>query len=346
MRCVYITGASNKPSGGVKVMNQVAKLFERHGFESYVVPADGSPQATFLDEPAKTLRVEEYENRLKGDDITIDFWPDRKIVEIASKKKNKTRIFWQHGASIPTGGSIVGDVVFRPNNPYTQHWNVSQACVDFFQKMYGITMLIVHPFFDSPTMQEFQQKKTDARNGFLILARRGQKYLPAIQKTLKGQHVTILKEPYHEQKFFQELLQHQFFISTDDGIHEPSLIRKTKNVLKSLLSSDGEKISRQKNAWIIPKNHLLGFPMPPVEAVWLGCVVIGFAMGGGLEWMNEQNCFLAKDSNKFSLLEKINQALKTSPNIIEQMCTKARFDTAQFTSEHTWNQLNQTISLS
>lgn len=345
MPCVYITGASNKPSGGVKVMNQVAVLFEEQGFESYVVPADGSAQATFLDQPAKTLRVQDYERRLREDDITIDFWPDKRLVEIATQKKNKTRIFWQHGASIPVGGTTVGDVVFRPGNPYTQHWNVSRACEDYFQTKYGLSMPIVRPFFDSPTMREFQERPPIPREGFLLLARRGQKYLPAIQRLLKGQRLTILKEPYHERDFFEALRRHTFFISTDDGIHAPSLARRSKNVLRRLLLSAVREQAKHTNQWIIPPGHLLGFPMPPVEAAWLGCIMIGFAMGGGLEWMNENNCFLAKDANPSSLLEQTKKALRVKPEERESTCERAKQATSVFTKESTWQQIASCLSL-
>ncbi len=345
MPCVYITGASNRPSGGVKVMNQTAVLFEEHGYESYVVPADGTPQATFLDRPAKTLNVETYARRLKDDDVTIDFWPDRNLVKIASQKKNQTHIFWQHGASIPIGGTTVDDVVFRAGNPYAQHWNVSRACADYFQTHYNLTMTIVHPFFDSPTMLEYQQRSPIPRDGFLLLNRRGQRYLPAIVKKLSGHRVTILKEPYHERELFEALLSHTFFISTDDGIHEPSLIRKTKNALRALVSHNVRRQMEHANHWIIPERHLLGFPMPPVEAAWLGCLTIGFAMGGGLEWMNRKNCFLAKDGNAVSLLANIDRALATSEDACSSIRTQARIDTDRFTSEKTWEHLTHLLSL-
>lgn len=345
MSCVYITSASNKPSGGVKVMNQVAVLFQDHGFESYVVPADGSGQATFLDTPAPVMTLDVYKERLQPDDITIDFWPDRLLVEIATQKKNTRRIFWQHGASIPVGGTTVGDAVFRAGNPYTQHWNVSRACADYFQRTYSLSMPVVHPFFDSPTMFDYQQRDGEPRDGFLLLARRGQKYLPAIQKHLAGHRVTILKEPYHERDFFDALLHHTFFISTDDGIHEPTRMRKMKDVVRTLLSPKIRAQRKHINRWLVPEDHLLGFPMPPVEAAWLGCLTIGFAMGGGLEWMNEHNCFLARDADESSLLSHIDEALKTENEKRIALREQAKRESGIFTHDHTWEQMKRLLAL-
>lgn len=345
MTTVYITGASNKPSGGVKVMNQVAVLFKEKGFESFVVTADDSPQADFLDNPASCLSVEEYEKRLKEDDVSIDFWPDRRLVEITNKKKNRLRIFWQHGASIPIGGTTVGDLVFRKGNPYIQHWNVSRTCADYFQHKYGLKMSIIHPFFDSPTMMEFQAMSPVPRDGFLLLARRGQKYIPTIQQLLKRHRLTIFKEPYHERDFFEALRQHLFFVSIDDGIHAPSLTRRGKNFIRALLYSQERERMGKINRWIVPSDHLLGFPMPPVEAAWLGCITIGFAMGGGLEWMKPENYFLAEYTDTASLLEQIKKALRTKPVKLESICERAKQDTAIFTKDHTWQQIISCLHL-
>jgi len=343
---IFITGPSNKPSGGVKVMNQVAVLFEEHGFESFVVCADNSQKATFLDQPAKTINIEEYSSQLKKEDITIDFWADKRLVNIASQKRNQTRVFWQHGASVPKGGLTIGDSVFCQGNPYTQHWNVSKACGDYFQKNHNLKMSIVHPFFDSPTMKEFQERAELDRDGILILARRGQKYIPLIQKHFSSrERITILTQPFHERDFFEELLCHKYFISTDDGIEKPKLKHQIKKGIKYMISSDFREILKNKNDWIVPKGHLLGFPMPPVEAAWLGCVVIGFAMGGGLEWMNEDNCFLAKDRNQNSLLSQIDKAINAPENELNKIRPQAIMDTKRFNKKNTWEQLTNLLDL-
>ena len=345
---VFVTSGSNKPSGGTKVCNQLAWLFQKHGYESYVVPADSSGTATFLNEAVKAIDVETYASMLSPDDISIDFWPEKSLVDVVNQKINRKRIFWQHGASIPKKGLTVGDSIFKKGNPYTQHWNVSKACADYLQEKYNLEkMPIVHPFFDSPSMEEFVKEKDKGdREGLLLLERRGANFIPSILEKFSDKlKITVLKQPYHEKILFQELLKHKFFVSVDGGINKPTLERRFKSAVKKIISSDFRDRSNKTNTWIFPEGHLLGFPMPPVEAAWLGTIVIGFAMGGGLEWMNKDNCFLAKDRDQDSLLLQIDQALMSSEKEIEQIRSRATVNTAQFNQEHTWNQISRLLDL-
>ena len=345
---VYITGGSKNPSGGTKVMNELTNLFIEKGFESYAVTSDDSGPASFLENPAPTLSINEYENGLKEDDITIDFWPTKRFFNISSRKKNKRRVFWQHGASIPIGNEFAGEDVFKKGNPYTHHWNVSSACADYIEYAYDLKNIdIVHPFFDTDIMKKFvAEKDKHSREGFLILARRGQKYIPKIIKKFgTTQKITVMKPPFHEKDFFAQLLTHEFYISVDDGIHNVILKNKIKTEIKKIVNKDFRIKENSRNNWIIPKGNLLGFPMPPVEASLLGTVVIGFAMGGGLEWMNDKNCFLAKDKNEKSLFENIEKAIQTPLPDLHITKEQSFKDIQKFTKTHTWDQITNSLSL-
>ena len=326
-------------------MNHMAGLFEDRGFESYVVPADGSGPATFVERPAKVLSVDAYRATLGPDDISIDFWPDQKLVDIAAEKRNAHRIFWQHGASIPVGGVTAGESVFLPGNPYTQHWNVSRACADYLESRYSITMPVVHPFFDTDLLASFQQASKPQRSGFLVLSRRGARHIRPIIQLLGDEQVTILREPFHERDWFNALSEHQYFISIDDGIRSPTLIRRAKNQIRALMYPEVRARRARKHGWLIPDGNLLGFPMPPTEAALLGCRVIGFTMGGGREWMRDDNCLLADDADQASLLEQVKRAQTLSDEQWDQRTQRALDAASQFTQEHTWNHLTALLPL-
>lgn len=346
---VYVTGPSNYPSGGTKVMNQIVQLFREKGLESFLVLADEGSSATFIDQPPPVMNISEYEKNLRNEDLTIDFWPAQRFFDITSKKINRYRVFWQHGASIPTGKDLVDSKVFEKGNPYTHHWNVSKACRDYISEKFQLSPIaIIHPFFDTESMKDsLVQKESSIRNGFLVIARRGSKYIPSIIKELCPRHkVTVLHGMFHEKELFEELIHHQFFISIDHGIHGPTLLNKLIVAAKKTINKELRIKEQQRNTWLLPPNHMLGFPMSAAEAAWLGAFVIGFAMGGGLEWMNEENCFLAKDANQESLLSSIKRALQATPSQLQAMAKNAETSVGKFTKEQTWNEIKQSLQWS
>ncbi len=341
---VFITGSSNNPSGGTKVMNQVSCLFVRHGIESYVVTADDSGPATFLDDVALYLTLDQYRSMLRSDDITIDFWPAQVFYDIAKEGVAETRVFWQHGASIPTWEDFSGSAVFESGNPYTHHWNVSKACQAYIETTYGQKSDIVHPFFETQTLHAVQKTISKDRSGMLLLGRRGRKYIDSIRKGF-GQKIdiTVLEQPFHERELFEQLRRHKYYVSIDDGIWGPTLLGKLKHAIKRLISASERRKDQKRNSWIIPKGHLLGFPMPPAEAAALGCTVIGFAMGGGKEWMTPDTCFLADDADLHSLLNQISKALAASDATLMEKAQHASERVSQFNQAHTWKQMQEEL---
>src|SRR3989339_411475 len=346
---IYIIGSTNRPSGGTKVMHQIANLFIEKGYKSYVVVEDDS-ECTFLCHPAPSLSFQDFEKQIKAEDITITFWTSRKIVESIDKKINYKRILWYHGASLPTGKNALGEYSFSKESPFTQFWNVSKVCAEYLEQKYSLSkkMGIVYPFFDTEEIQKHQNDVDKyKRNGILMLARRGKKYIDLVKKKMGNKtKITILEPPYHEEEFFNLLLKHKFFVSVDPGVDNfISINRIFKNGIKCAIDSDFRTKYVNRHKWIVPEGHLLGFPMPPIEAALLGCTVIGFAMGGGLEWMNTGNCFLAHDRDKKSLLDNIQKALGADETTLEMKRQSAYESTQKFTREHTWVQLSNLLNL-
>ena len=87
-----------------------------------------------------------------------------------------------------------------------------------------------------------------------------------------------------------------------------------------------------------------GFPLPPAEAAMCGSIVIGFHMGGGLEWMSSSTCFPAKDRSYLSLMEKIREALSASDDELHTMRENAFRAVNKFNKEHTWQQIETFLS--
>lgn len=342
---IFLSSAHNKPSGGTKVVNDVVRMLREKNVEAYMVVPGKPERATFLAEPCEdVISFKQMQKMCTAEDILIDCWQSEIAYETAMQSPAQKKIFWQHGASIPVGPGVVGERVFFADSPYTHHWNVSRACATYIEQHYPVTQTaIVHPFFDTATLQQFQDKSLK-KEGVLMLARRGMKHIQKVKARVGDRAlVTILEAPFEERELLAQLQQHTFFVSVDDGIHDMPWQNKIKQQIKKILSPTFRKQEAERVHWIIPKGNLLGFPMPPVEAALLGCTVIGFAMGGGLEWMNNDNCFLAKDADQQSLLKQVDAALSASDDALEEKQQKAYNAVSQFTKEHTWQQITAAL---
>ena len=122
------------------------------------------------------------------------------------------------------------------------------------------------------------------------------------------------------------MIEHKFFLSTAIG-PSPQYV---KNIIKILIGKNPVKV-------INPYRE--GFPLPPAEAAMCGSIVIGFAMGGGLEWMSSKTCFLAKDRSYISLMKKIKEALSASDEQLDTIRENAFRAVSEFNKEHTWQQI-------
>jgi len=339
----FLSGAHNKPSGGAKVINQVANLFNEKGYKAYVVVPDKSYRADFINNPAETIGFNDMVKTCKEEDIVIDCWQSVESWNATKNSKARKKVFWQHGASVPIGRKYTGPKVFDKNTIYTHQWNVSKACKEYIQEKYSVDKIdIVHPFFDTETLKKYStQRFKYRRNGLLCLTRRGSQYIPKIIRAFGSKtKITVIHGYYREEEFFEELIRHKFFISVDDGVRNRP-IKKIKRKILSIIKPE----MRDANSWIVPKGHLLGFPMPPAEAARCGAIVIGFAMGGGLEWMDDSNCYLARDRDLESFLFNIKKALSTSEKELTKISAAAFKATNKFNKEHTWGQICSSLDI-
>lgn len=342
---VFLSCAHNKPSGGTKVINQVAQLFNEKGHEAYVVIPGKPYMADFIDYAAETISFKDMIALCKPEDIIIDHWQLKESWKATEASKAERKVFCQQGASIPIGSKFTGPRVFGKDSIYTHHWNVSQACKEYIQKKYSVEKIdIVHPFFDSSTLKKYSdQRFNHKRKGILFVAGRGSPYLSYIVQLVgsKKTKVTVINGYYKEEDFFDELTRHKFLISVDQGVSNPSFKGRMERRLMSLIRPE----MKYRNFWIVPEGHLLGSPMPPAEAARCGAVVIGFAMGGGLEWMNDSNCYLAEDRNLDSLSVKIKQALSADEEELSRISNSAFRATNKFNKEHAWEQICNSLRI-
>lgn len=341
---VFLTSAHNKASGGGKVLNQVCNLFREKGYEGYLTVPGEPVKATWMEEPAPVITLRDMVRMCNKEDIIIDAWQKTEIWEATMSCPAKIKVFWSHGASIPIGRGYVGAKVFAPDSGYTHQWNTSTACQKYIEETYNLEGIeIVNPLFDDDLMKQFLAQKDEyERKGILCLGRRGSSYIPyIISKFCPENKITVIHGSFRLSELYNALLRHRFFISVDAGVAAHGIRRRIILDLKSFLER-----KTPRNSWLVPKGHILGFPMTAAEAAWLGTVVIGFPMGGGLEWMKPNNCFMAKDRDLGSLLNAIEKAINCNEDKLKQMAEAAFNAIKRFNKENTWKQMAGSLKIS
>jgi glycosyltransferase involved in cell wall biosynthesis len=125
------------------------------------------------------------------------------------------------------------------------------------------------------------------------------------------------------------------FVSVDQGIGSTPFWRRVQYRL----------FGKELNYWQTPESRMLGFPTPPFEAALCGCAVVGAAMGGGLEWMNEHNCFMSEDLNLNSLVQQVKLALESDDEYLDGKAQAAFQVVSKFTRERAWTRLCELLEI-
>ena len=323
MSTIFFTLPHNNPAGGVKVVNEYVQLLNKNGLNSILcLPEENLEQATFLSNPAPVISLSELVLVSTKDDIIIMCWQSSKEYTAFKSAKAKLKIFWQHGILSPVSDGMIGDIVLK-EKVFDQYWNVSHACANFISEHYSINKFkVLSPFYSESNPPSSESKKS----GFLIVERRGSSQIQRIKEKIisLGETVTVISGKYPSDHFNNLLKSHKFFISIDNGIKH-NFKERIRNKLKP--------------KWQYYKKNLLGFPVPPLEAISHETVVIGYAMGGGLEYMTPSSIFLAEDDNLESLLDKIQEAIQTSDSELDKMKQSATQAISNFNEAESLKQI-------
>jgi len=335
-RKIFVQIPSNDPSGGVKVANQLVNLFREHDYESYVVLPNEIQQADWLICPAPTINIYKMKKLCEKSSIVIDNWVDKNTISESAKLKANAKVFYAQGCTFPKSKYLMGDSFLKKDTPYTHFWAVSKDSLIYLKLKYQRVQnwYLVNPYFD---LEFIEQNTSDIqrKDKIVCLSRKGKSYIQMSQFLFDSKiKFEIINRKFTEKEFYQLCASSKFFLSTAIGINNHCI----KNFMKIFLNNFREK-KYELITHVIPLGHKEGFPLPPTEAALCGSVVIGFAMGGGLEWMSPSTCFLAKDRSYFSLIKKIKEALSASDEELDTMRENAFKAVSKFDKKRTWRQI-------
>jgi len=344
----FFTGGGNGPSGGGRVLNEVVQLVISKGYQAWLcLPGEDPRRATFVSNPAPVLSIQAVRKIISEEDVVIFGWHSSEEFELLQETA-ATKIFWQHGNLIPIGQNQVGAKMLDPKL-IDQYWNVSKACGNFISQKYSThEPHIVSPFFRSHESEASAPLPPALRDGILFQQRRGFDLYPGLKRIAEkhGERTTLLRWPFHNDQLLEELNRHKFFVSFDRGLrYNPTLGRRRANFLKT--RSEGGTL---KNAltlpapWVRHKPKMLGFPISAAQAAVQGVIVIGFAMGGGLEWMSSKTAYLARDGSGQDLRQQLKKALSDSESAHETKRHAALEAMKKFDSERTWTQIRSALA--
>ncbi len=335
MSTIYIRVPNNKRSGGVKVANQVVNLLLDHDVRAFLV-VPGEPQlADWMLRPAPVITEKQMLHQIRYEDVLVDNWNGKRELRMAEQLNVGTKVFFLQGVTFQEDAHHAGDR-FLFEDIYSHFWVVSDDSLQFIRDNYG--HLLPHRLFLINPYIEFEHFSAENRKGskdkpkVLCLSRKGRGYIALLKVLFRPWlRFTVIERPFAERELIDWLLRHDFFLSTATGINFWRVW--FKSLIRRLV------FQRRVQPTIVINPNKEGFPLPPAEAAACGSIVCGFAAGGGLEWMSESTCFLAKDRSITSLIYALWKAIKTDQADIEQMRHRAMKAVSQFSARSTWEQL-------
>lgn len=348
---IYFTCPSNAPTGGAKVINEVASLCGEMGYGGLLImPEQEAKLADFMDEPAPVISMEMVREVIRDGDVIVFGWHSLEEFDLLKTLPNVKKVFWQHGNLIPLGPGLAGPSMLD-KTLLDQYWNVSNACGKEIIGRYDLGRYhLVQPFFSkSGNIQEVNLVRERPKT-ILVQDRRGVElhWMVRLVGALFGYSVRFLKAPFRVSELDAALSESQFFVSWDRGLSYRRSLRQLFWEYRQLNGSSHQKLRALvgERKWVKPTKNLLGFPISAAHAASRGCVVVGYAMGGGLEWMNSNNCFMARDGSAFSLAFQLVRALLKAPERLDAIALEACRDISRFSAEATWNQIRVALDLS
>lgn len=347
---VFFTSGSNGPSGGARVLNETVNLLRSRGIEAWLcLPAAQNMRPAFLEESAPTIEIEQISSVISPGDAIVFGWNTEAEYQLLTGDYPARKYLWQHGILVAQGPGLVGEKMLT-SGLLDGYWNVSRECGAFIVEKYGLDKFnLVQPFFSNPFPKGHSEwVEFSSRRGVLVQERRGLEVIPRIEKLTNrlGISLKVLRAPFPTRDLELELAKTKFFVSFDRGLKYRLTPRDRIWYAKKSLRDGSGFLSGffTHQRWVIHRKNLLGFPISAAQAAIQGAVVVGYPMGGGLEWMNTSNCFMAKDGSTPSLLKELEAALNTEEAELERISLSAQHALKQFSPQRTLDQLGKALS--
>jgi hypothetical protein len=313
-------------------------LFRENGFEAYAFsPAEEVYIPKWLSHPAPVISFERMVEMCAADDLIIGTWPSRRTSEIIKAAPVKIKAFYPLCNFFIKGRNFIGDDVFKKEWGYTHFWACGENNKEILDSKFKINSIVIPEWFDFELYNEAKKNGWKRENKVLVLGRKGRRFSVFARFFLKNKvDFKVIDGQFGEQDFIREAFKSKFFLHTAIG-YQASIRKKTRSIIKYIFTLG--RVNNITRTIYAGGRYSEGFPLPPVEATLAGCVVIGFAKNGDLEWMNSKNSFIAKDRSYLDLTRQIHRAINTPDEVLKDMVSKATERVKHFSKVNTWSEI-------
>jgi glycosyltransferase involved in cell wall biosynthesis len=272
-RILYISHDAQQPRGGVDVLYNHVAVLRQHGLDAFVVHATPGFRYRFADRDVPVLDGSARLEVLESDVVVI---PEDHAAVIQKCRALSCRkvLFCQNHFYLVNG--------IAPGEKWSDFGFSSFLCTSepirqAMQKWFGVTATVVRPYIDPGYFQERPWPPGPPVN-LACMPRKGAHHLRLVKGLLAASAVT-------------ELAGLRWL--DIDGLPRSRVAERMREAHVYVSTSVRE-----------------GLGLPPLEAMAAGCLVVGFAGGGGLDYASADNGIWVEDENPWALAEALESTVR------------------------------------
>ncbi len=271
-RVLYVSPDAPEPRGGVDVLYDHVATLHENGLEAFIVHASPGFRYRFARRDVPVLDGSSKLEIRKSDVLVV---PEDHAAAIRRCRELSCRkvLFCQNHFHIFSGiapGEKLRDFGF------SAYLCTSEPIRQALHRWFDVGASVIRPYIDALYFSD-GSGKVDSPISVACMPRKGTNHLRLVQGLLAA-----------------------------DGIVDRNLL--------DWVAIDG--MSKQEVAARLKKAHIYvstsvseGLGLPPLEAMAAGCLIVGFAGGGGLDYASPENGIWVEDENPWALAEALERTV-------------------------------------
>jgi len=271
-RILYISHDIDQPRGGIGVLYDHVAVLRENGFDAFIVHGVEGFRYPFASRDIPVLNGGGNFRVLKTDIIVVpeDY---AKVIRACRNLRCRKVLFCQNHFYVFRGISL-GETWSEFG--FTAYLCTSSRISEAMKRWFGVNATVVRPKVDAVYVTN-GSKPLDVPIRLACMPRKGAKHLRLVQGLLAADGFSRKTG-----LVWQEI----------DGLPKEQVAAHLQNAHVYVSTSAGE-----------------GLGLPPLEAMAAGCLVVGFAGGGGLDYASPANGVWVRDEDPWGLADALEQTV-------------------------------------